>query len=93
MNRKELVSSVMDKLMLSGISKKKVADYVSAFLDTIHESIGLGEDVKLKGFGTFYILDRLEKEGRNFKTGEKVIIPAHKRVKFKVCNKLKEDIK
>lgn len=93
MNRKELVSSVMDKLMLSGLTKKKVVDSVSAFLDTIHESIGLGEDVKLKGFGTFYILNRLEREGKDFKTGGKIIIPAHKRVKFKVCKKIKEDIK
>ena len=42
-----------------------------------------GEKVSLFGFGTFSVVERVEKKGRNPNTGQDVIIPAHNSVKFK----------
>ena len=52
-----------------------------------------GDDVALVGFGTFSVVNRVERIGRNFKTGKNIPIPASKSVKFKAGKTLKEAVK
>lgn len=64
-----------------------------ALLKAVTESIKRGEFVHFPQLGTFRTIQRSERLGRNPKTGEEVIIPAHHRVKFKACHKLFEAVK
>ena len=62
----------------------------NTFLDTIKECISEGEDVAFVGFGTFKIKEKAQTVGRNPHTGEEVVIPAKKVVKFRAGKELKE---
>ena len=55
---------------------------VDGVIDIMKDAFKNGRDVYLRGLGSFVIKERKEKTGRNPRTGEVIIIPAHKEVKF-----------
>lgn len=55
---------------------------VDGVIDTMKDAFKNGRNVYLRGLGSFVIKERKEKTGRNPRTGEVIIIPAHKEVKF-----------
>ena len=87
MNKKELVEAIADRVSLP---RKTVNNVLGATLDVITETIAKGEDVVLVGFGTFKTLERKEREGRNPKTGESLLIPATVKPSFSAGKTLKE---
>ena len=70
--------------------KTEAERIVNTFLDTVKECISEGEDVAFVGFGTFKIKEKAQTVGRNPHTGEEVVIPAKKVVKFRAGKELKE---
>ena len=80
MNRKEFISAVAKKTM----TEARVSQpFVEAVLETIIESCKNNDPVAVVGFGSFSVVSKKEREGINPKTGEKIMIPAKKTVKFK----------
>ena len=73
MNKGELVDKIAEK---SGITKKEADSILTATVETIMETVSSGDKVILVGFGSFESRDRKEREGRNPKTGETMVIPA-----------------
>jgi DNA-binding protein HU-beta len=73
MNKCELVDAVAER---AGVSKKQAGTVLTAALDTIMEAVSNQDKVTLVGFGSFQSRERKEREGRNPKTGETMIIPA-----------------
>ena len=55
---------------------------VDGVIDIMKDAFKNGRNVYLRGLGSFVIKERKERTGRNPRTGEGVIIPAHKEVKF-----------
>lgn len=55
---------------------------VDGVIDIMKDAFKNGRNVDLRGLGSFVIKERKEKTGRNPRTGEVIIIPAHKEVKF-----------
>ena len=55
---------------------------VDGVIDIMKDAFKNGRNVYLRGLGSFVIKERKEKTGRNPRTGEFIIIPAHKEVKF-----------
>lgn len=55
---------------------------VDGIIDIMKDAFKNGRNVYLRGLGSFIIKERKEKTGRNPRTGEVIIIPAHKEVKF-----------
>lgn len=55
---------------------------VDGVIDIMKDAFKNGRNVYLRGLGSFVIKERKEKTGRNLRTGEVIIIPAHKEVKF-----------
>ena len=78
MNKAQLIDEVAKK---SGLSKKDAKGAVEATIETIKKNIKKG--VTLVGFGTFKIVRRKARIGRNPQTGEKIKIKAKTVVKFK----------
>ena len=73
MNKGELVDKVSEK---ASVTKKQADAVISAAIESIMEAVANGEKVTLVGFGSFEPRDRKEREGRNPKTGETMVIPA-----------------
>lgn len=91
MTKDQLSEAVMKAV---GMETKTMAQKtVDAVLDTITKTLGRGEDVTLTGFGTFRVMKRAAREGRNPKTGEKIHIPASVKPKFRAGKLLKEAVK
>ena len=84
MNKTELVAAVAEQ---AGLSKKDAEAAVKAFTDVVAEALKAGDKIQLVGFGTFEVSER---EGRNPRTGETMIIEASKTPKFKAGKALKD---
>ena len=89
MNRTELIAAVAEK---SNSTKKDADKIVSAFVDTIIESIAKGEKVQMVGFGTFEQKIRKERKGVNPRTHEETLIPEKKIPVFKPGKAFKEAV-
>lgn len=90
MTKEGLVEAVMKA---AGIETKVAAQRaVDAVFDTIQRTMSRGEDVTITGFGTFRVVKRAAREGRNPKTGEKIQIPASVKPKFRPGKALKEAV-
>ncbi|MBX2863986.1 MAG: HU family DNA-binding protein [Leptolyngbyaceae cyanobacterium MAG.088] len=73
MNKGELVDKVSEK---ASVTKKQADAVISATIESIMEAVSSGEKVTLVGFGSFEPRHRKEREGRNPKTGDTMVIPA-----------------
>ncbi len=79
MNKGELVDKVAEKASASiekTVTKKEVDLVITATIDAIMEAVAEGNKVTLVGFGSFEPRERKEREGRNPKTGDTMVIPA-----------------
>jgi DNA-binding protein HU-beta len=80
MTKAEIVAEIANK---TGIEKVAVQASVEAFMETIKNSMVNGQNVYLRGFGSFIIKKRAEKTGRNISKNTTLIIPAHNIPAFK----------
>ena len=90
MTKAEIVSEIADK---TGIEKVAVLATVEAFMDTIKGSMESGNNVYLRGFGSFIIKERAQKTGRNISKNTTIVIPAHNIPAFKPAKTFVESIK
>ncbi|WP_022852543.1 HU family DNA-binding protein [Thermodesulfatator atlanticus] len=89
MNKAELVNRMAE---IANLPKTTAEKALNAFMEAVTESLKNGEKVTLVGFGTFMVVERAERMGRNPRTGEQIKIPARKVVKFKPGSKLEEAV-
>lgn len=89
MNKGELVDEIASRAM---VTKKQADAVLSAAVDAIMEAVSEGDKVTLVGFGSFEARERKAREGRNPKTGEKMIIPATKVPAFSAGKLFKEKV-
>lgn len=89
MIKTELIAQIAEK---TGLTKKDSEKALSAFIDSVTESLANGEKVQLVGFGTFEVRSRAQKNGVNPQTQERIIIPAGKVPAFRAGTALKEAV-
>ncbi|MEC8547004.1 MAG: HU family DNA-binding protein [Bacteroidota bacterium] len=80
MTKADIVSNISNQL---GIDKTDVQATIEKFMHEIKDSLEKGENVYLRGFGSFIIKTRAEKTGRNISKNVAVKIPAHNIPAFK----------
>lgn len=90
MNKAALVEEVV---RLTGRSRAEVLAAVEALVGGIKEGLARGEEVQIVGFGTFKVVQRNPRTGRNPKTGKVVSIPARRGVRFVAGKGLKEAVR
>jgi DNA-binding protein HU-beta len=90
MTKTDLISRMAAE---AGIPKVAAEKALNSFISAVTDTLSKGEKITLVGFGTFSVAERAEREGRNPRSGEKLVIPATKVVKFKAGSKLKEAVK
>jgi len=80
MNKAELIKAIAKKAEVTQAVAEKC---LNAFIDVITETLkDKKEEVKLVGFGTFKVVKRAARKGKNPRTGETIEIPAKEVVKF-----------
>ena len=89
MNKNDLVAEVSGS---TGFTKADSVKAVDATFEAIMKSLKSGNEVRLVGFGTFYVASRKAGTGRNPKTGEPIKIKASKLPKFRSGKALKEAV-
>jgi len=89
MNKAGLIEKVADKV---GITKREVGNVIDATTEAIGKALSRGEKITLVSFGTFQLIERKARRGRNPQTGEIIQIPAKRAVKFRAGKGLKEKI-
>ena len=85
MNKTELVSQMAAD---AGITKVKAAAALHSFMERVTKTLKAGQRVTLLGFGTFSVIRRAARKGRNPATGETLKIKARKVGKFKPSSEL-----
>lgn len=89
MNKGDLINEVAK----STCSKAEAGKAVKAFLEAIKKTLKKGNKVTLIGFGTFSVVKRSARKGRNPQTGAAIKIAAKKVPKFKAGTALKDAVK
>lgn len=90
MTKAEIVSKISDKL---GLDRNDVQLTVENFMDEVIKSLESGENVYLRGFGSFIIKTRAEKTGRNISKNTTLKIPAHNIPAFKPAKVFVDSVK
>lgn len=74
------------------IEKTAVISVIEQFMTVVKDSLAHGENVYLRGFGSFIVKTRAEKTARNISKNTTIIIPAHYISAFKPANSFKEEV-
>jgi DNA-binding protein HU-beta len=90
MTKDELCEKLAFKASLP--SKAAAAKALEAIVGCIQESLVQGDGVTLTGFGSFSVVERAARIGRNPSTGAEMTIPAAKKVKFTPGKFLKDAV-
>ena len=90
MTKAEIVAEIAQK---TGIEKVAIQATVEEFMGVVKESLSRGENVYLRGFGSFIIKKRAEKTGRNISKNTTIIIPAHNIPAFKPAKTFVNEVK
>jgi integration host factor subunit alpha len=86
----DMAESLFDEMRLN---KRDARELVHLFFQELVASLADGEQIRLGGFGNFYLRDKNARPGRNPKTGENVPIPARRVVTFRPGKKLQARVK
>jgi integration host factor subunit beta len=89
MTKADLVEMVAES---SDLPRKQADEVVQVILDSIIAALSRGEKVELRGFGSFRIRRRGERNGRNPKTGDRVHVPPKRIPYFKPGKHLREEL-
>lgn len=85
MNKNDLIKSIAHSAQISKIAAQRG---LNGLLSTLSSAMKDGRRVTLLGFGSFSVVDRAPRIGRNPKTGELVAIPQRRVVKFRPAKDL-----
>ena len=90
MTKAELVIKISINL---GLEKNEVLATIENFMEEVKNSLSEGENVYLRGFGSFIVKQRAEKTGRNISKNTTIKIPAHSVPAFKPARVFVDDVK
>ena len=87
--RSDFADRLRERFGFTSADAYKMVDVV---FDEIHDALVNGEEVKFAGLGTFKILEKNARMGRNPKTGESALITARRVVAFRPGNEFRERV-
>lgn len=87
MTKNDIAVALCDRI--PELSKSTALNVVDALTDIISESLAAGDNIYLRGFGSFGIKNVKERTARNICAGTTIMVPAQRSVKFKPSKQLK----
>ena len=88
MTKKELIYSMTTND--ATLTLKAAESALNAFTESVNKAMARGEKVRISGFGTFSVIKRKARMGRNPKTGDEIKIPVRHYARFKAGCDLRE---
>lgn len=82
MTKQELVRTIA---LETGVDQPAVLATVESFMNVVKNTMAEGENIYLRGFGTFNLKKRASKTARNISKKETIIVPEHYIPAFKPC--------
>ncbi len=89
MTKADIVNRIADA---TGLPKTDTAIVVEGFLSSVADAMEHGEHIEIRGFGTFKVVARASRTGRNPKTGDVVKIPERPVPVFKPSRELRSTV-
>lgn len=86
LTKAQIVEEIYERL---GLTKKDIARVIDLFFEIVKDGLKNDEHIELRGFGTFEVKTREEREARNPKTGDSVTVPKRKVPYFRPGKELK----
>jgi DNA-binding protein HU-beta len=90
MTKQDIVNEISSK---TGIEKVTVMNTVEALMETVKNSMSKGNNIYLRGFGTFEVIKRAKKTARNISKNTTLVIPEHFIPKFKPSKEFVQKVK
>jgi len=90
MTKAEIVAAVASE---TGVEKNAVQNVIETFMAVVKNTMKNGENVYLRGFGSFIIKKRAQKTGRNISKNITITIPEHNIPAFKPAKTFMEDVR
>lgn len=90
MTKADIVADIAE---VTGLERLEALKAVEAFMTSVKGALSKGENVYLRGFGSFIVKERAEKTGRNISRNTTIIIPAHNIPSFKPAKTFVEEVK
>ena len=90
MTKADLIAAIAKETELTKADAERT---LNAFLGQVQKTLKKEGKLTLTGFGTFEVVKRKKRKGRNPQTGDPITIKAHKVVKFKPGKGLRDKIK
>ena len=90
MNKADLVARIAEE---AEITKRQAEKALNALITGVQGALRNGDSVTLVGFGTFLVMSRAARKGRNPQTGREIFIPASKIPKFRAGKGLRETLR
>ena len=90
MTKADIVAGIADE---TGLERSEALRAVESFMNAIKVSLANGQNVYLRGFGSFIVKERAQKTGRNISKNTTIIIPAHNIPSFKPSKTFVEEVK
>jgi len=90
MTKADLIAKISDE---TGLERNEVSRTVESMMESIKSSLTNGQNVYLRGFGSFVVRERKQKTGRNISKNTTIIIPAHNIPSFKPAKVFVEQVK
>lgn len=90
MRKADLVAAIAEK---TGVQKVDVLVTLESFFKEVKSSLAEGENVYIRGFGSFVIKKRAQKVGRHIKENKAIVIPEHFIPAFKPAKVFVEEVK
>lgn len=90
MTKADIVSEISKS---TGVDKASVLLTIEKFMDIVKDSLADGENVYLRGFGSFIVKTRSQKTARNISKNQTIIIPEHQIPAFKPAKVFMEQVK
>ena len=89
LTKAHIINSIQNQL---NIPKNRSSEIVESLLEIIKSTLESGEDVLISGFGKFCVKEKGERRGRNPATGEDMMLPPRKVVRFRCSGKLRDSV-
>ena len=89
MNKSELIETLAQEI---NIPIRDASSITNTILEQMTETLGAGDSIEIRGFGSFVVKKYQSYKGRNPKTGQKISVPPKRLPFFKVGKDLKEKV-
>lgn len=89
MKKLDLINKISNNC---NINKNSISFIVESFMNEVKNSLSNGENVYLRGFGTFAVKKRAEKTARNITKNTIIKVPSHNVPTFKACKSFKNGV-